>query len=163
MENASGRCSPQRREAIILSALRILIALAARAPNATPYATIEFQADYFRNYPINLRSFQRYCSTDWAVLPTRDVLAWLLEHWGLALHLRVALRKLRGQSQSTFRIRPSDQGLEVIEPPAPAHTRPRFRQSLMILKDLGLLADGGSGTLRSTERSAALMELSDAS
>jgi hypothetical protein len=164
VESGSERRSPERREAICLAALRILVALAARAPNdLKPYGTIEFQADYFKNYPINLRSFQRHCSTDWPALPMRDVLAWLLDHWGLELHLRVALRKLRGQSQSTFRIRPSDRGLEVIEPPAPAHTRPRFRQSLTILKDLGLLADDGSGALQPTDRCLALMELSDVS
>jgi hypothetical protein len=163
VESASGRRSPERREAIYLAASRILIALAARAPgDKPPYGTIEFQADYFRNYPINLRSFHRHCSTKWSALPMRDLLAWLLEHWGLELHLRVALRKLRGQSQSTFRIRPSDQGLEVIEPPAPANTRPRFRQSLTILKDLGLLVDDVSGGVRPAVHSQSLLELSDA-
>jgi hypothetical protein len=154
----------EQRAAIFLAGCRLLITLAARAPNSSnPYGSIEFESGYFRNYPINLRSFQHHCSTTWAGMSMREVLAWLLEHWGVELHLRVALRKLRGQSQSTFRIRPSDLGLEVIEPPAPAHTRPRFRQSLMILKDLGLLVDGDAGEQRPTDRSAALMELSDGS
>jgi hypothetical protein len=164
VEQASGRYVQGHREAIYLAASRTLIALAAReSDSARPYGTIEFPPDYLRNYPINLRSFQRHCSTTWAAMPMRDVLVWLLEHWGVELHLRVALRKLRGQSQSTFRIRPSDRGLEVIEPPAPSHTRPRFRQSLMVLKDLGLLVADNSRELRPTERGTALMELSDAS
>jgi hypothetical protein len=164
VQNGSGQRSPERRERIVLAALRILIALAARAPgDAGAYGSIEFEPGYFSNYPVNLGSLQRHCGTTWAALPMSRFLAWLLEHWGVELHLRVALRKLRGQSQSTFRIRPSDRGLEVIEPPSPAHTRPRFRQSLTILRDLGLLAGDDTGRLRPTERSAPLMELSDVS
>lgn len=163
VQSSLGRGSPQRREVMIRAALQILVSLAARAPRDTPaYGPVEFQADYFNQYPINLGSFQRHCATTWATLPMRDVLAWLFEHWGVELHLRVALRKLRGQSQSTFRIRPSDQGLEVIEAPAPAHTRPRFRQSLRILEDLGLLVSDASGVLHPGERCVALMEWGDA-
>ena len=51
---------------------------------------------------------------------------------GIELHLRVALRKLRGQSQSTFRVRPSDRGMEVIAVPPAVHTRPQFNQALRV-------------------------------
>jgi len=164
VQHGSARHAAGGREVIFLDSCRLLVALAARALGSVEaYGTIEFEADYFRNYPINLRSFQHHCATTWATMPMREVLAWLLHHWGVELHLRVALRKLRGQSQSTFRIRPSDQGLEVIESPSPAHTRPRFRQAVMILKDLGLLVAGSSGDLSPAERSAALMELTDVS
>jgi len=91
-----------------------------------------------------------------------EVLRWLLLHWGIDNHLRVALRKLRGQSQSTFRIRPSDQGLEVTAIPPAVHTRPRFNQAVRILKDLRALTRADSGLWIPSELGTAMLELGDA-
>ena len=91
-----------------------------------------------------------------------DFLRWLLLHWGIDTHLSVALRKLRGQSQSTFRIRPADQGLEVIAIPAAVHTRPRFNQAVRVLKDLGALACAESGIWLPSDLGTAMLELGDA-
>jgi hypothetical protein len=132
--------SAQNRKEIVLAALRTLIALASRADSTDrQYADLVFEADYFRYYPINLESFARNASGNWASTTIHDVLRWLLINWGLEMHLRVALRKLRGQSQSTFRIRPSDRGMEVIAIPPAVHTRPRFNQAVRVLKDIGAL------------------------
>jgi hypothetical protein len=57
----------------------------------------------------------------------------------------VALRKLRSQSQDTFHIFPSDQGLQVIEMPEPTYTTPRFHQAVQILQDIGAIERRAGG------------------
>ncbi|UFZ03056.1 hypothetical protein LQG66_27980 [Bradyrhizobium ontarionense] len=132
--------SAENRKQIVSAALKTLIALARRTNSADrQYADLVFEPDYFRYYPINLESFARHVSGSWASSTIGEVLRWLAINWGLEIHLRVALRKLRGQSQSTFRIRPSDRGMEVIAIPPAVHTRPRFNQAVRVLKDIGAL------------------------
>ena len=63
---------------------------------------------------------------------------WLSVHWGIQRHLSVALRKLRGERRDTFRIRPLEQELRVIEVPPPAATVPRLGKAFQILRDLDL-------------------------
>jgi hypothetical protein len=86
--------------------------------------------------------------------------------WCLNTHLRVALRKLRYTGRSTFHLRPSERGLEVVgEIPPPANTTPRFRQAVQILRDVGALTRDSSKPNRQTRLSdtgAALMEASSA-
>ena len=72
----------------------------------------------------------------------------------------VALRKLRGQSKSTFRIKPTDTGFEVIETPAAVFTNPRFKQAVQILIDIGALSQN-DGTVHTTELGKSLKELQD--
>lgn len=154
--------SADNRRDILVSALGALIALASRRrPNANAYGDLVFDETYFRYYPANLGSFDFHTKNTWPTLSTRDVLRWLLVNWGIELHLRVALRKLRGQSQSTFRIRPSDRGLEVIEAPVAVHTRPRFNQAVRLLKDIGALQRTESGWSPSS-LGLAMLELGDA-
>ncbi|WP_117195166.1 hypothetical protein [Rhizobium terrae] len=156
------RKSSDSRRNIVDAAMRTLVALASRtAPAERQYADLVFEEDYFRYYPINLESFARHASHGWAPLKLRDVLRWLLINWGLEMHLRIALRKLRGQSQSTFRIRPSDRGMEVIAIPPAVHTRPRFYQAVRVLKDIGALERNGAGWQPSTLGRSQL-ELADA-
>lgn len=95
-------------------------------------------------------------------MASTELLRWVLLHWGIDTHLRVALRKLRGQSQSTFRIRPSDQGLEVTGIPAAVHTRPRFNQAVRILKDIGALTRAKSGLWLPSNIGTTMLELGDA-
>lgn len=90
-----------------------------------------------------------------------EVLRWLFLYWCIDNHLRVALRKLRDHSQSTFRIRPSDQGLEVIAVPKAVHTRPRFNQVVRILKDLRVLTPTESGSWSPSEAGIDMMKLGD--
>jgi hypothetical protein len=157
------RKSPTNRQEIVTASLRILIALASRSTKAAdPYGELAFEERYFQYYPINLRAFEFHKDKSWSSMPMRELLRWLLLHWGIEVHLRVALRKLRGQSQSTFRIRPSDRGLEVIAVPPAVHTRPRFNQALRILKDLGALEKTDSGKWRPSGMGQAVLELGDA-
>ena len=91
-----------------------------------------------------------------------EVFRWLLLRWGVDNHMRVALRKLRTQSLSTFRIRPSDRGFEITEIPPAVHTRPRFNQAVRILKDIGVLEREESGKWIPSARGITMMELGDA-
>jgi hypothetical protein len=158
-----GQKSSEARFAIIVAALRALIAIAARpGPSSDPYGGLVFDKGYFLYYPINLRSFSLHTVSTWSAMPMEQVLRWLLRHWGIDLHLRVALRKLRGQSQSTFRIRPSDRGMEVIAVPPAVHTRPRFNQAIRVLKDIGALETTEAGAWFPSSLGRSIMELGDA-
>lgn len=155
--------SAENRRLIIIAALRVLIALASRSSEEDhAYGEIVFEEGYFNYYPINLRAFRFYAANTWPSMAAPEFLRWLLLNWGIDTHLRVALRKLRGQSQSTFRIRPSERGLEVIGIPAAVHTRPRFNQALRILKDIGALAKTESGLWVPSNIGSTMMELGDA-
>lgn len=127
------------RTSIVKASLQLLIILSAREQTKSIYESIAFPGNYFNAYPINLSSLIRENSQKWSAFKLNDLLVWLFSNWGIDAHLRVALKKLRGQSKSTFRIRPSDFGLEVIDIPPAVHTSPRFNQAIRILKDLGLL------------------------
>lgn len=130
--------STENRSAILLSCLKALIALQARPETEEGYGDFVFPPNYFKAYPINLQTFNYHKNKTWDNLTIREWIGWLAG-WGVSTHLLVALRKLRGQSQSTFRIRPSDNGLEIISVPEAVFTSPRFKQSLRILKDIGAL------------------------
>lgn len=161
LSHAAGK-SPNNRHAIIVASLRVLIALASRADtSADPYTDLVFDPGYFSFYPINLNSLASCITTSWSSMSTSEWLRWLLTKWGIDTHLRVALRKLRGQGRSTFRIRPSDFGLEVIDIPAAVHTRPRFSQAFRILRDIGALEETAHGW-RQSGFGRAMMELGDA-
>lgn len=136
--------APDYRSRILEAALNILIALMKRPETQTGYEEFVFNGPYFDVYPINLKSFLFHCFQTWGQLRVREWIAWLGHEWGVHTHFMVALRKLRGQSQSTFRIRPSDQGFEVISVPHAVFTSPRFNQSLRILKDIGALEKNGT-------------------
>lgn len=153
----------EKRKAIVAAALRTLVALASRKPPVgTEYADMVFDQGYFQYYPINLKSFAARQTDTWDGLTMRELLRWLLINWGLEAHLRVALRKLRGQSQSTFRVRPSDRGMEVMDVPPAVHTRPRFNQAVRVLRDIGALEPGASGGWQPSAFGRAMMELGDA-
>lgn len=155
--------SAESRSKIILAGLKALTALARRrSASANPYGELVFDEGYFNYYPINLRSFDYHLVNSWSSSSLREVLRWLLLNWGIEVHLRIALRKLRGQSQSTFRIRPSDRGMEVIAVPPAAHTRPRFNQAVRVLKDIGALELAESGRWRPSAFGQAMVELGDA-
>ena len=155
--------SAENRRETVIAGLRVLISLALRfSTEDRAYGDFVFEDGYFNYYPINLQSFQFHVANTWSSMTATEVLNWMLLHWGIDNHLRVALRKLRTSSRSTFRIRPSDQGLEVTEIPRAVHTRPRFNQAVRILKDLGILRRVNSGQWIPSERGIALLELSDA-
>ena len=136
--------SVTNRSAILLSSLKVLIALQSRPETKEGYGDFVFPPNYLNAYPINLQTFNHHSSNTWDNLTIREWIGWLAASWGINTHLMVALRKLRGQSQSTFRIRPSDNGLEIIAVPGAVFTSPRFWQALRILKDMGALVRNGN-------------------
>ena len=156
--------SAENRREIVVAALLVLIALAQRfSAEDRAYGDLVFEELYFKDYPINLQRFQYHAVNTWSAMTARQVLHWLLQYWCIENHMRVALRKLRTQSQSTFRIRPSDRGFEVTEIPPSVHTRPRFNQAVRILKDLGILEREDSGLWVPSSLGISLLEQGDAS
>ena len=49
---------------------------------------------------------------------------------------------MRRDKLDTFRVRPTDDGLKVVDIPEPVFTAPRFKQGLKMLWDLGAIDSG---------------------
>ena len=125
---------------LMLLALTLLATLVIRDdPNQVPYGNLAVPSEALTDYPINLASF-RQRADQWRAMPVSEMLTDLLT-WCLNTHLRVALRKLRQTGRSTFHLRPTERGIEVVgtEIPPPAPTTPRFSPAVQILRDIGVL------------------------
>jgi hypothetical protein len=110
-----------------------------------PYGEFDFDPDYFGAQELHLLSFGRAWRSIWADLTLEQWVKWLSVNWGIQRHLGVALRKLRGEQRDTFRIRPLEQELRVVEVPPPASTIPRLGKAFQILRDLGLTSPDDDG------------------
>ncbi|TRO31173.1 hypothetical protein EQ832_25100 [Pseudomonas sp. ALS1131] len=144
---------------LLSGSLSLLAMLVARDDlGQQPYSGLAITLEGLRDYPINLVSF-RSRSADWQTMPLKHVVVDLVV-WCLDSHLRVALRKLRQSNRSTFHLRPSERGLEVVgdQVPPPSQTTPRFRQALQILRDLGMLARDDNHMTRLTDSGRMQME-----
>jgi hypothetical protein len=140
-------------------AMEILLALAAREEDTHADYDLFLNVAQLESYPINLTSLRVNARQQWRDLPLRELLGWLVTHWGLDVHLRVALRKLQAEGRDTFRIKPTDEGLHLVGHIQPAFTSPRITQALQILRDLGALAvDENTGGRRLTETGQELLE-----
>jgi hypothetical protein len=134
------RSSKEPSAAMLHMALEILVALVARDSADRPYGPFDFSSDYFGLYPINLQTLRDHAQGAWSQLTMSALVAWLVTHWGIDTHLRVALRKLRHEMKDTFRVKPTDRGLEYIENAGPpVFTNPRFRQAVQILLDIAAI------------------------
>jgi len=140
-----GASSKQQLFDVVIRSIHILAALYGRKENRDGYGNLYFTKGYFDHYPVNLNSFFHKLDNEWADLPLQECMINMLLHWCLKSHLRVALRKLRNQSQSTFRFIPTDQGIKIIDIPPAVHTSPRYRQTMTILEDIGLLQENMKG------------------
>lgn len=152
----------ERRE-VLAASMQILINLVLRSKAYPPnkeFADLTFAKGYFNFYPVNVKSFLRIQVGPWATLSPSAWLQVILKDWCLNNHIHVALRKLRGQSQSTFRLRPAELGFEVVSVPPAVHTQPRFKQSVQVLRDMGLLAPNEAGCLAPTPIASDFMETS---
>lgn len=138
----------------VVKSIQLLAALVSRFSNDPPYGGFTREESYFRDYPLNLRSLRSLSRGRWADLTVREWLLWLLTHWGVGQHLRVALRKLHAQGVDTFRLRPTEQGLLPVENLEVVYTGPRLFQTLRALHDLGFIDDNH----RLTESGLALRE-----
>jgi hypothetical protein len=123
---------------LVEEGVQILLSLLARQIDENPYAEFEFDPDRFDPREIHLLSFRHAWQSTWSDMTVDEWVRWLAVHWGVQRHLRVALRKLRGERRDTFRIRPLEQDLRVVEVPPPAATVPRLGKAFQILRDLGL-------------------------
>lgn len=144
---------------ILASVIRVLALLVFRDDESqAPYGSLAISHDDLAAYPINLVSF-RARARQWKNM-SLQALVNDLALWCMNTHLRVALRKLRQTGRSTFHLRPSEQGLEVVgQIPPPARTTPRFKQGVQILRDIGALERNVEGGHRQTVLSASGLEL----
>jgi hypothetical protein len=132
----------QEIEATVIGVARVLGSLIGRLSDEPPYAAFTREESYFQDYPINLRSLRSLSRGKWLSLSVRAWLAWLVTHWGVGHHLRVALRKLHAQSLDTFLLRPTDAGLRPVKNIDVAYGNPRLQQVFRALRDLGMIDDG---------------------
>jgi len=148
--------------AFLASVINVLALLHVRDDqDGLPYGPLNIRAEQLQDSPINLMSFRERCLR-WRGIGLSAVLEDLI-CWVLETHLQVALRKLRQSSTATFRIHPSERGIEARgDIPIPAKTNPRVRQAIKILWDVGALArePDGSGELQVTALGTHLFESS---
>ena len=93
--------------------------------------------DWLRRHNVTLATVNSYLSektTTNAALAYAD----FLKDYVVGQHLRVAIRKLRYESQSTFKLTIEDGRFVWIENFDPTFTNPRLRQAFRFLRDLGL-------------------------
>jgi hypothetical protein len=131
--------------------IAILLALLARGVEEYPYAAFALDPEYFDPQEVHLLSLRRASRNEWVGLTIEGWIRWVAVQWGVARHLRVALRKLRGERRDTFRICPLDGELRVVEAPAPVFTQPRVRKAQQILRDLCLVDYDDEGVVVLTD------------
>lgn len=123
---------------LVEEGVQVLLSLLARGLDENPYAEFDFEPDHFDAREVHLLSFKQAWQSTWADMTIEQWVRWLAVHWGIQRHLSVALRKMRGERRDTFRIRPLEQELRVVEVPPPAATVPRLGKAFQILRDLDL-------------------------
>lgn len=145
--------------AMYRAAFQLLLSLIGRdALRDAPYGALVFPPGFFEDYPLNLASLRSAARGEWAEKACQVLVELLCREWGLDAHLRVALRKLRFDTRATFRVRPTELGLEVVEVPPPVNTNPRFAQARQMLIDLGALRRRAkNGRLEVTELGRSLI------
>lgn len=145
-------------ETVATESIAVLLALLARGVEEYPYGDFELDPEYFAPGEVHLLALRHASRSDWSGLTVEGWVRWLAVHWGIARHLRVALRKLRGERRDTFRIRPLEGELRVVEAPAPVFTAPRVGRSTQILRDLGLIDYDDDGAVVLTARGRTELE-----
>jgi hypothetical protein len=122
------------------AAFQLLLSLIARDDlRNAPYGRFIFPPGFSEEYPLNLASLRSAAQEEWREKTCGELVEQLCREWGINAHLRVALRKLRHDTRATFRVRPTELGLVVVDVPPPVNTNPRFSQSRQMLMDLGAL------------------------
>jgi len=122
-----------------------------------PYELLTFPPGYFDYFPLNLHSLKNVSNKTWANLSIYEWMKWILKKWVIDAHINVALRKLRYQSESTFKVRPDEDGYVVVDTTLPDFTNPRFNQGRQVLIDIGALELTNSGKFKVTEYGKILM------
>ncbi|MCU0693306.1 MAG: hypothetical protein MUF54_18100 [Polyangiaceae bacterium] len=117
-----------RLEEVASESVHILLALIARGLDDYPYGDFDLDPEYFEPGEVHLLSLRQRWRAEWVNMSFEGWIRWLSVHWGVARHLRVALRKLRSEQRDTFRIRPLEGELRVVAAPAPTYTSPPRRE-----------------------------------
>ena len=141
----------ERLEEVASESINILLILLARGIDDYPYGDFELDPEYFDPREVHLLSLRHCAHAEWARMTVEEWVGWLAVQWGISRHLRVALRKLRGDRRDTFRIRPLEGELRVVEAPAPTYTIPRVSRAVQILRDVALVDYDDEGSLALTE------------
>jgi len=140
-----------KQEKVTHLSIRILLALAARWGNKENQTNfpVSFSNQQLGEYPINLTNFLQLSENEWREMDLNQWLGWLATKWGVETHLMIALRKLHHESLDTFKVYPSEEGLQVKavvgdktieEVLMPGFTSPRLQTTLQILLDLGVIS-----------------------
>ena len=149
----------------VADSIRLLVTLIARWTEEDWQSSFEIKLSpqYQRNYPINLQSLFYYLQNDWRDFTVGEWIAWLASEWNVEAHINIALRKIRYETNEriklidSFKILPTERGLEVIEAPLPGFTSPRLKQTMQIIFDLGLIKSG-DGSLHLSELGNKVLE-----
>src|SRR5690606_13495429 len=139
-------------EEIARESILILLALLARGVDEYPYGDFDLDPGYFDPREVHLLSLRHASKHDWVGLTVEQWIRWVAVQWGVTRHLPVALRKPRGERRDTFRIRPLEGELRVVEAPEPVFTQPRVSRAQQILRDLRLIDYDGEGAMVLTDR-----------
>jgi hypothetical protein len=126
-------------EQVVALSMNVLLSLVVRGIDLAPYGSLVVADRFFETYEINLFALQKCIGDSWQSLNGLQWLEWLAASWAIRVHFRVALRKLRYQSQDSFRIVPLDDGYRVREAPRAQWSSPRLAQALRFLCDIGAL------------------------
>jgi hypothetical protein len=126
---------------VVALSVQLMASLLARESSGVAYGRFQIADRFLDAYDISLTSLQRLGNGDWTEMKGLEWVEWLAANWGIQSHFRVALRKLRHQTQDTFRIVPLDDGLHVREAPTARWSSPRLTQAFRFLYDLGALDD----------------------
>lgn len=145
-------------EEIAQESVAILLALLVRGVDEYPYGDFELDPEYFDPREVHLLSLRHASKNEWVGLTVEEWVRWVAVQWGVARHLRVALRKLRGERRDTFRIRPLEGKLRVVETPEPVFTQPRVSRAQQILRDLCLIEYDDEGVMVLTDRGRTELE-----
>lgn len=140
LTDRTGDISEEDLVSLINHCLKILIAICVREENLQVSENIPSTPEYSSKYPVNLRTVQAKLNNELANKNIVEAMTSFTQQYCLENHWRVAMRKLRYQSQNTFRFEASERGLIVNAVPSATHTSPRFYQSTQVMKDLGLLS-----------------------
>lgn len=136
---------PGNSKTALDGAVRILLALLARGTDGDPYQGCSFEPGYFDRYPINLRSVLARGASAWADASLEQVLH-SFTTWTIETHFRVAMQKLAGSPpRDTFKVRPFDGELRVVDAPGPSFTIPRIQRAFTMLRDLDLVVNDDAG------------------
>jgi hypothetical protein len=146
-------------EEIARESIAILVALLARGVDEYPYGDFALDPEYFDPREVHLLSLRHAWKTEWVGMTVERWIRWLAVQWGISRHMRVALRKLRGERRDTFRIRPLEGELRVVEAPEPVFTQPRVSKVQQILRDLCLTEYDDEGVMVLTDRGRATLEV----